>query len=269
MYSIIAATYKKNRISNKRAFPWTLIISRLIGGFFAIIFPYFIYTFFLKGSLNESFYQYTNTADYITFVVLGTAFFILGRSTLMEVGRAFILELREGTLESFLITSASRMGYYIGCLLEQLGRGLLQLAVILFFGILFGANILSVFTLQSLVVVVLSIFSFFSLALTLSSIMLFTRDTYITQNTLFTFMSFVSGVAFPTEYLPLWLQYLSHLFPLTAALKLFRLVVISGQSMLIHLDVVLELVVLSVLYILIGIFWLRKIEKKLIESIFG
>jgi ABC-2 type transport system permease protein len=137
LFSIITATYKRNKTVAQRAFPWTLVVGRLIAGFFTIIFPYFIYTFFLKGNLSESFKQYTGQTDYITYIVLGSMFFILGRSTMMEVGRAMIIELREGTLEPLLISSASRMGYFIGCLTEQLGRSILQIVVVFIFGIIF------------------------------------------------------------------------------------------------------------------------------------
>lgn len=268
LFNIIAATYKKNKIVAKRAFPWTFIIGRFITGFFTIIFPYFIYTFFLKGSLSESFNKYTGQADYISYIALGAAFFILGRSTMMEVGRALIIELREGTLESFLLSPASREGYFIGCLGEQLGRGILQLGVVLIFGVIFGADIVGIFSIQSVIVIALAILGSFSMALTLSSVMLYTRDTYITQNTLFTLMSFICGVSFPVEYLPVWLQYISHLFPMTPALRLFRLVVISEQSLLLHTDLILELLILSAIYTIIGILWHNRLERKLIENIF-
>jgi len=187
----------------------------------------------------------------------------------MEVGRAFITELREGTLEPFLLSSASKTGYFIGCLVEQLGRSILQLSVVLLLGIVFGAHIIGIFSFQSIIVIALAILGFFSMALILSSIMLYTRDTYITQNTLFTLMAFVSGVSFPMEYLPTWLQCISHLFPMTPALKLFRLVVISNQSIIQHMDLILELLILSGVYILIGVLWFNKLEKKLTENIFG
>jgi ABC-2 type transport system permease protein len=269
LFNIIIATYKKNQATVKRAFPWTLIIGRLIAGFFTIIFPYFIYRFFFEGILSESFSIYTNQSDYITYIVLGAAFLILGRTIMMEVGRSLITELREGTLEPLLLSSASRIGYFTGCLLEQLSRSLLQLCVIFFFGIIFGAHLAGVFSIQSMLVIILAVLGFFSMALTLSSIMLYTRDTYITQNTLFTLMSFVSGVSFPVEYLPIWLQYVSNIFPLTIALKLFRLVVISEQSIFLHVDLVIKLIILSGIYIFIGLIWLNRIEKKLTENIFG
>lgn len=269
MFNIIVAIYKRNKTIAKRAFPWTLIISRLIGGFFTIIFPYAVYTFFLKGALSERFNQYSNQSDYITYIVLGSMFFILGISTMMEIGRALITELREGTLEPFLLSSASKIGYYIGCLAEQLGRSIFQVSVVLIFGIILGARIIGIFSFQSITVIALAIFGFFSMSLTLSCIMLYSRDTYITQNTLFTLMSFISGVSFPVEYLPTWLQYISHLLPITASLKLFRLVVISNQSIILHLDLVLELLMLSGMYILIGVLWFKKLERKLIENIFG
>ncbi|PGV66249.1 ABC transporter permease [Bacillus cereus] len=269
LFNIAKATFRRNKIIAKRAFPWTLIIGRLIAGFFAIIFPYFVYTFFLKGSISESFNQYTNQSDYITYITIGVIFLIIGRSTMMEVGRALFRELKEGTLESVLLTPSSRIGYHIGCLIEQLGRSFIQFLTMAFFGISFGANLFSIISLQSIVVIILTVLGFFSMALILSSIMLFTRDAYITQNTLFALISFVTGVSFPVEFLPKWLQYFSHLFPMTASLELFRSIVIDKQSISMHLDLVLEILLLSGGYLLVAMICLKILEKKLVENLFG
>jgi len=236
---------------------------------FAILIPFFIYNYFYKGQLNESFIKYANSSDYLTFLVLGTSFHLLSKGTLMNVGRALVTELREGTIESFLISPVSRLGYLIGCFLEQFGRAILEFVVILLMGVLLGARLNSIFTINSIIVIMLSIASFFTMSLSLSSFMLYTRDTYITQNSLFIFLSLVCGIAFPIQYLPEWLQLFSHLFPLTAALELFRSVVMHNHSILMHMDLVVEIVMLSAVYFVIGIVWHKKIEKKLLSEIFG
>lgn len=269
MHNIIVATYKKNRLGIKRAYPWSFIFGRLVGGIFAVIFPYFIYTYFFKGHLDSNFYIYTQKADYITYVVLGAAIHVLGMATLMNVGRTLITELREGTLEAFLISPASRNGYFIGCMIEQIGRSCLEFGTVLLVGWLFGAKLGKIFSFQSIIVICITIFSFFAMALTLSSLMLYTRDTYISQNTLFFFMSLACGISFPIEYLPIWLQRFSHIFPMTAALKLFRAVIILNEDISAHTHLVLEIVLLSIIYIIIGLLWFVKIERKLIEDIFG
>ncbi len=269
MFNIAIATYKRNRTIIKRAFPWSFIFGRFIGGTFVVVFPYFIFTYFSNGNLSESFSQYTQQSDYITYIVLGASIHVLGKSTLMNIGRSLITEMREGTLQSFLISPASRNGYFLGCSIEQLGRSCFEFGIILIVGFILGAQLERIFTLQALLVLIIAIISFFSIAATLSSVMLYTRDTYITQNTLFIFMSLVCGIAFPIEYLPKWLQIISHIFPMTAAVKLFRAVVMINESIFDNLHLVYEIGFLSIIYIFIGMFWLAKIEKKLLEEIFA
>lgn len=269
MLNIIVATYTKNRISIKRALPWSFIFSRVVGGISSIIFPYFIFYYFANAKLSGEFLDYSNGADYITYVVLGSVLNVLAVATLMNVGRALITELREGTLEPLLLSSASRAGYFIGCLFEQISRALMEAAAVLIAGWLLGARIALVFSLDSIVTIILAVISFFCLGLFLSSIMMKTRDTYITQNTLFNTMTLVCGVVFPLEYLPSWIQSFAQIFPLTPAIRLFRLVVINGESIFYNLSDVYHIVILCIIYAVLGVIWYRKIERTLLEKIFG
>lgn len=93
MFQVVVSTYQKNRIGIRRAMPWSFIVSRIITGVTQIVFPFFIYHYFLKGNLNAQYYQYTEGADYMTYVVLGSAINVLAVSTLRNVGRALITEL--------------------------------------------------------------------------------------------------------------------------------------------------------------------------------
>lgn len=269
MNNIIIGTYRKNRISIKRALPWSFIFSRIVGGISTIIFPYFIYYFFLNGNLTAEFNQYSNGADYMTYIVVGSALNVLAVATLMNVGRALITELREGTLEPFLLSPASRMGYFIGGLLEQTFRALIEFSVVLVVGGLLGANLAAIFSIDAILTILMSIISFFCLGLLLSSVMIKTRDTYITQNTLFNMMTLVCGIVFPIEYLPPFVQYLAQIFPLTPSVYLFRAVVIGRQPLVQNLDTVMHILILCIIYASVGIVWFKKIEKTLMEKIFG
>ncbi len=269
MFNIIIATYTKNRIGIKRALPWSFIFSRVVGGISTIVFPYFIFYYFANGNLSSEFLSYTSGADYMTYIVLGSVLNVLAVATLMNVGRALMTELREGTLEPLLLSPASRSGYFVGCLFEQTSRALLEAAAVLIVGWLLGAHVVSVFSLDSIATIILATISFFCLGLFLSSVMMKTRDTYITQNTLFNTMTLVCGVVFPLEYLPSWIQAVAQIFPLTPAIRLFRLVVINGESIFSNLSDVFHIVVLCVIYATIGMLWYREIEKTLLEKIFG
>ena len=269
MWQVVISTYQKNRIGIIRAVPWSFMASRIITGMTQIVFPYFIYHYFMHGNLNGEFNEYANGADYMTYVVLGSALNVLAVATLMNIGRALITELREGTLETLLLSPAPRSKYFIGCLLEQTTRALLEFGTVLVVGALLGADLKYFLSVQTLAAILLAILSFFCLGITLSSVMLYTRDTYLTQNTLFVMMSLVCGITYPIQYLPGWVRNLAQVFPLTPAVTLFRNVVIGHEDLANDYLLVVQIVLLSITYLLIGAVWYKFMERKLIESVFG
>lgn len=269
MWRVIFSTYKKNRIEIMRAVPWSFMVSRVVTGVTQIVFPYFMYHYFMEGNMNSEFGMYANGADYMTYIVLGSALNVLAVSTLMNVGRALITELREGTLETILITPMPRRNYFAGCLLEQTTRALLEFGTVLVVGSFLGADLHAVFSFQAITVILLAVFSFFCMGITLSSVMLYTRNTYLTQNTLFVTMNLLCGIMYPIEYLPLWLQNVAQIFPLTPAVSLFRNVVIGQQSLGSNVTLTVQVLVLSAVYLAAGAVWYRHMEPEILENIFG
>lgn len=267
--SLMWSTYRRIRIGILRAVPWSFMVSRITTGVIQIIIPYFIYVFMMKGNVTNTFYKYAGGADYMTYVVLGSALNVLAVSTLMNIGRAMITELREGTLEMLLLSPSSRGSYFAGCLMEQTTRALLEFGTVLAVGACCGANLGKIFSMSSLIVVAMAIFSFFCMGLLLSGVMLYTRDTYITQNTLFVSMSLVCGIAFPIQYLPQWVQHVAQIFPLTPAVTLFRNVMIGGQRLMDNRQLIMQVFLLSAGYMVLGLIWNRKLERLLLENIFG
>lgn len=269
MWQVVVSTYKKNRIGILRAVPWSFMVSRIVNGITQIIFPYFIYHYFMHGNLSSEFCEYANGADYMTYVVLGSALNVLAVATLMNIGRALITELREGTLEILLLSPAPRNKYFLGCMLEQTTRALLEFGTVLIVGALLGADLKYFVSFSTIVAIVLAIFSFFCMGITLSSVMLYTRDTYLTQNTLFVMMSLVCGITYPIQYLPEWVRNLAQIFPLTPAVTLFRNVVIGHQNLENNYLLIVQLIFLSFTYLLVGALWYKNMERKLVENIFG
>ena len=64
MWRVIFSTYKKNRIGIIRAVPWSFMVSRIVTGITQIVFPYFIYYYFMNGNMNKEFGAYAEGADY-------------------------------------------------------------------------------------------------------------------------------------------------------------------------------------------------------------
>lgn len=155
MWRVVFTTYQKNRIGILRAVPWSLMVSRVVTGITQIVFPYFIYHYFTDKNLSRQFVEYAGGADYMTYIVLGSALSVLAVSTLMNIGRALITELREGTLEPLLLSPAPRSKYFIGCLLEQTMRALLEFGTVMIVGAMLGADLRYFFSFQALGVIIL------------------------------------------------------------------------------------------------------------------
>lgn len=269
MLLTITAVFLKNRENVKRAYPWSFMLSRIFEGVFSICVPFVIYYFIFEKNVSDVFQSYAKTSDYITYIVLGESVYVVAFATLMNVGRCMILEIREGTLDIFILSPASRMGYFLGAYLEQILRSLFEFGIVVLIGLILGAEI-RISQLPLLIIMLFTIsLSCFSCAMLLSSVMVFTRDTYLTQNTLFTIIGLVSGALFPTQILPHGLQILGSLIPLTHGLTAFRNCILRGESILQNISPLLIMLGLSVIYAVVGFAFLRKLEYKLIENIYS
>lgn len=267
MIKTCVAIYKKNRQISVRAYPWSHIISRISGGIFSFLLPAALYYWFFNGKITKEFQEYADTSNYLLYMLLGQALNVLSFATLMNVGRCLILEIREGTLDSFLLSPASRIGYYIGAYIEQLGRSAIEFIALILCGVIVGVEI-PVSKLNIIVIVfIVSSIAFFSVAIAVSTVMVYTRDTFITQNTIMYIMLCLCGVLYPIEYLPPVLKNIANIFPLTPAIKLFRFCILNDRSMKDCMDLFFHLFILSIVYLTLGYIFFRKHEKQLIENI--
>ncbi len=228
-----------------------------------------MYHLLFKGQLDTSFSALTGTNDYITYVIIGSAVYALAVRTCLNVSRSLITELREGTLESLMLTPFSRFGYFAGNMFQQtitsLGEVMLAMLICIPFG--FSASGFSVVHFSTALLT--SLFAFFGMSMILGALMLYTRDTYISQNTLFIFMYLVSGVLFPSEYLPETVTWIGRLIPLGAALDVVRSSVVGGSSSQGFSNTILSLVAMGLVYTAIGFISIKHIEKIALEKIFG
>lgn len=269
MLQVAKATFIRNTRVMFRAYPWSFVIGHIFSGVYTVLFAFFAYHYVFVGQLDASFVSLTGSPDYLSYAILGGAFFAFAVSTLMNVSRSLITELREGTLEAVLLTPSLRRGYFLGNVAQQLMRTVFEFSVIITVGALCGLTLAHANVWSAIVVWVLSTGAFFCQALVLGSLMLWFRDTYITQNTLFAVMAFVSGVTFPIAYLPEWLQPLGLLMPLAPAVDAFRQCVIQGASLSAVTPQLLHMAALSLPYLVIGVWGIRRMEKRVMESIFA
>ncbi|MFT8317403.1 MAG: ABC transporter permease [Sporolactobacillus sp.] len=269
MWIAFSATFDRQLKTMHRAYPWSFFIGHILDGIYMIIFAYLSYHFIFRGQLNQQFSSYSGTTNYLAYAIIGGMLNSFSVSLLMIVSRMLITEMREGTLEALLLTPSSRLGYFLGAAVQGLMRSSIELAAICCVGLFFGLQIFTAHAWLLFPILVAFCFAIFAQALVLGSFMLIFRDTYITQNTLFILMMLVSGVSFPPQFLPVWVHSIGAIMPLSYGLNLFRGVVLQQQWSGQMTENLLALLTIGSVYFIIGLAFIRRSEKTVVEKYFG
>lgn len=266
---VILATAKKNRITVKRAYPFSLIISRFSNGFFGIAVPIYIYYVLFNGNISNRFTHIAQSDDYVTYLVVGEALNIFCFAIIMNMGRSLVKEIREGTIESIMLSPASWICFLLGCFVEQAFRAICEFIFILLIGFVFGARLHIGSFFEFCFLLIIALISFFSFSILLACVMVLLRDTYICQNTIFFIMRMFCGIAFPIEYIPSNLRFISEILPLTHVIKLFRSYTILNCCIESQVQGIIKIICMSIVMFLLGVLCLKSIERKLVERVFS
>lgn len=263
MWQTAFATALRNQRSNLRAYPWTFTFGHIIEGVYLVLVSYFSYIYLIQGDLDDHFAIYTGSTNYLAYVIIGGSLNVFCISTMMNVSRALITEWREGTLEALLLSPSSRKGYLLGTALQQFYRSGIVVITVPAAGVFAGLRLTSPHLPSAVIGGILFTFACYAMALVLGSIMLYTRDTYIVQNTLFAITTLLCGFQFPRQYLPHILQNVGEIFPLTSSLEILRGALLTGE--VISMYEVLPVLLLSIFYMALGLWCIHRVERGLFE----
>lgn len=266
---VLRGTLKKNLLISYRAYPISFLVGNLLTGLYTVLGSWMMYKLLFEKKLAADFTQLAGTSDYISYVVVGSLTYLFVVRTCLNVSRSLITELREGTLESLMLAPFQRTEYFIGNMLVQTVTTSLEMLILLLIAIPFGADFSHCNLAGLLVAVLISLYSFFGLSMVLGCIMLYTRDTYISQNTLFALLFLVCGITFPPQYLPAGLRILSELIPITKAVTLIRNCALRGIGIEEQLSMVINVFLISTAYLIAGFKLMKKCEMKALEKING
>ncbi|WLD94661.1 ABC transporter permease [Alkalihalobacillus sp. AL-G] len=269
MWLTFRATFIRNFITMKRAYPWSFFVGHILTGVYLTLFAFLTYHYVFDQSMDGQFQSYAETGDYLSYVISGALLYTFSVSLLMIVSRALITELREGTLEALLLTPSSRKGYFLGYLSQGFMRMGIEFIAMLLLGALFGLTFSNVNLLATGTVLAVFITCLFSQALVLGGFMLQFRDTYLTQNTLFILMGLVCSITFPIEYLPQSVQWIGLIMPLTHGIDAFRDVFVEGAGIIAVRESIYWLIGLTIIYFPVGSLFLQRMERTVLEKHFG
>lgn len=269
MYRLFKANMYKYFITLYRAYPKSFFIGGLMSMFFTLLFSSMLYNGLFGGEVDSSFVSITNTANYMGYIVVGAVLYEFMRSTLLNVSRSLITEKRIGTLEAIMLAPYNRAMYFLSYMVAQtihtFGELLCAIPIFLIFRVEFQSFDLLSFA----IILIATLYGFLGLSMLLANVMLYTRDTYISQNTLFSIMFIVCGITFPVDYLPSFAAALGRMLPLTHSLILFRGVLLGGTVLSDHWSSFISLLIQGTVYITIGMLLLGRVEKIALENIDG
>ncbi len=268
-YKVFCATVKKGLQIRIRAYPVSFMVGCILTSFYTILGSYLMYHYFFQGQLSELFVSNVRTTDYMSYAIVGSLMYQFIVRTCLNVSRTLITELREGTLESLMLAPFRRTSYFLGNMTMQTVLTLGETAIAAVIGIAFGFKISDFSIFQFIIAVLLSLYGFFGLSLMLGCVMLYTRDTYISQNTLFAIIFLVCGITFPKEALPYCLQLFGNVIPVTDAVTLMRASLLGGLSNSEFLCVSIKEVILGTVYIVAGMPLMKHVEHIALEQMEG
>ncbi|MDH5690430.1 MAG: ABC transporter permease [Candidatus Bathyarchaeota archaeon] len=186
----------------------------------AVVKPYDIQT---KGSIEGEF-------SYFDFIAPGIMAMTVMMSVMTGLPAAISQEREVGTLDGMMVAPINRLSVILGKTLAQMARGILQGVLILvlavtLFGVTVHGNILLVFAL-----LLLGVFSFVGLGVVLTSFAKDQETAVMMMTTIMFPMMFLSGVFFPIEQMPWFMQSISKVLPLTYVADALRKVMVLGAE---------------------------------------
>jgi ABC-2 type transport system permease protein len=169
--------------------------------------------------------------NYFEFVAPGIMMMTVMMSLMTGLPHAISHEKEAGTLDGMLTAPINRLAIILGKSLSQITRGLIQGIIILIlavtlFGVVIYGNILLVFFL-----LLLGVFSFVGLGILITSYAKDEETAAMIMMTLMFPMMFLSGIFFPIQQMPWYMQDVSYVMPLTYAAGALRKVVVLGAGL--------------------------------------
>ena len=266
---VMWATMNKEFQIRLRAYPIDFMVGCILTSFYTTLGSWMMYHYFFRQRLATDFADLTGTSDYMSYAIVGSLMYLFVVRTCLNVSRRLITELREGTLESLMLAPFKRASYFVGNMLLQTIMTFGETAIAAAIGVFFGLRVQNFCFWEFLIATALSLYGFFGLSLILGCVMIYARDTYISQNTLFAAIFLVCGVTFPKEYLPWALQLLGNIIPVTDGLTLMRASILGGMTTDSFLLTAIRLFMIGSVYVIAGFPLMKRLEIIALEKMEG
>jgi ABC-2 type transport system permease protein len=170
-------------------------------------------------------------SNYFNFLAPGMLIMIVMMGAMTGIPEGISEEKERGTFDGVLSAPIHPVSIIIGKTASLTLQGFMQgiivlILAVLFFGVHIQGSILLVFFL-----LLLGVFSFIGLGILFTSISEDNKTSMLIANLLMFPMMFVSGIMFPVQQMPWFMQWLSQLIPITYAADAMRKVMILNAGL--------------------------------------
>ena len=168
--------------------------------------------------------------SYFSFIAPGMVMLTVMMSVMTGLPVAISQEREVGTMDGMMVAPINRLSIILGKALGQTGRGLIQGVIVMalalgIFGVVIHGSWLLVVAL-----LLLGVFSFVGLGIVLTSLAKDQETAQMMMMTLMFPMMFLSGVMFPLQQMPWYMQDIAKFLPLTYAADAMRKVMVLGAG---------------------------------------
>lgn len=168
--------------------------------------------------------------NYFEFVAPGIMAMVVMMSLMTGLPHAISYEKDMGTLDGMLAAPTSRWAIILGKVMAQTTRGLIQGFIILLLSVLLFGVVIHGSILLVVLLILLTVFSFVGLGILITSFADKEETATMVMMTLMFPMMFLSGVFFPVQQMPSFMQTLASFLPLTYAAEAMRKVMVLGAG---------------------------------------
>ena len=202
------------------------------------------------------------TASSFQFLAPGFMALTVITGSLQGVATAISREKEQGTMDGLLVAPIPHVSIILGKVTAQTVRGLIQgflilgLSIVLFGVRIYGSPIIMV------IVLLLGTASFVGVGIILTAVAP-DQETAQMMTVLLQFpMMFISGILFPIDQLPVWMQYVGKALPLYFAADALRKVIILNASLSVIMPDVIILIIYTFLTMIIAIPMFEKAMRR-------
>lgn len=229
-------TYWSNLLNQLRFYTLTGWMAATVLGALFLLFTAAIIARFLTaggedpGALGQ-FTELTGYPSYLSFAVLGLAFNGLALSALDDGGSAVYDEESEGTWDLVALTPMNRFVWMFAKNLAGMTASFIDFLIVIAVGALaFGLVVTPSGLVAASVGVALTVLALQGFGFLMAALGLLWKQPHALAVLLSPVLILISGMMFPVEALPEWVQIVSYSFPLTYGIEIVRDAILLGQG---------------------------------------